>query len=934
MKHTFQILGMTCNDCRSHVEKTLSNVKGVSKACVNLEKAEATIEMKNHILIEKFQEALKKDGGKYSIQPLKGSKSQVSSNGADSAFAKAARFEEKGISPKAKVENYHIHGMSCDGCRKHVEEALSKVEGVRNVNVDLKKEQASVEMYSSIAIEEFQKALHKDGGGYSIHHNGEHNHVLEKKESIPKGQGTGTYYCPMHCEGDKTYDKPGDCPVCGMDLVEEQNLSATTNEQWTCPMHPEIVEDEAGSCPICGMDLVPMEPDLSSEEKTYKKLLKKFWVAVAFTLPIFLIAMSEMLNNNPLYDILELKYWNWVQFGLSLPVVFYAAWMFFERAYRSIVTWNLNMFTLIGIGAGVAWLFSTFGMFVPDFFPAQFKTQAGTVHVYFEAATVILTLVLLGQMLEARAHSKTNSAVKELLKLAPNKAVKVVDGQEQEVPIDKIELGDILRVKPGDKIPVDGVITEGETSVDESMITGEPIPISKTADDKVSSGTINGNQSFLMKAEKVGSGTLLSQIIQMVNDASRSRAPIQKLADTVSGYFVPIVVLIALLTFAVWAIWGPDPAYVYALVNAIAVLIIACPCALGLATPMSVMVGVGKGAQNGVLIKNAEALEKMDKVNTLIIDKTGTITEGKPTVEKVGSFDDSFSEQELLQYIISLNNLSEHPLAEATVKYGKEQKTELLKADGFNAVTGKGVEGKVNNKKVALGNAKMMQHSNAALTEEMENEAESFQKQGKTVSYLSIDGMPVGYVVIGDKIKKTSAKAIKELQDKGISVVMLTGDNHDTAQAVAGELNLADFKAGMLPENKLQEVEKLQNEGKVVAMAGDGINDAPALAKSDVGIAMGTGTDVAIESAAITLVKGDLHGIVKARNLSDAVMKNIKENLFFALIYNTLGIPIAAGVLYPFFGILLSPMIAALAMSFSSVSVIGNALRLRTKSIN
>ena len=592
------------------------------------------------------------------------------------------------------------------------------------------------------------------------------------------------------------------------------------------------------------------------------------------------------------------------------------------------------MFTLIGIGAGVAWLFSVFGMLMPDFFPDQFKTEAGTVHVYFEAATVILTLVLLGQLLEARAHSKTNSAVKELLKLAPNKAVKVVDGEEQEVAIDQIELGDILRVKPGDKIPVDGVITEGETSIDESMITGEPIPVNKSTDDKVSSGTINGNQSFLMKAEKVGSDTLLSQIIQMVNDASRSRAPIQKLADTVSGYFVPIVVIIAVITFGIWAIWGPEPAYVYALVNAIAVLIIACPCALGLATPMSVMVGVGKGAQNGVLIKNAEALEKMDKVDTLIVDKTGTITEGKPTVEKMGSFDNGFSDSEVLQYIVSLNNQSEHPLAEATIKYGKEQKADFLKADGFNAVTGKGVEGNVNGKKVALGNAKMMEYAKATLSKEMEEKAQFFQKQGKTVSYLAIDGNLVGYVVIGDKIKKTSAKAIKELQDKGIDVIMLTGDNHDTAQAVANELNLADFQAGMLPENKLQEVEKLQENGKVVAMAGDGINDAPALAKSDVGIAMGTGTDVAIESAAITLVKGDLHGIVKARNLSDVVMRNIKQNLFFAMIYNTLGIPIAAGLLYPFFGILLSPMIAALAMSFSSVSVIANSLRLKGSNID
>lgn len=824
--------------------------------------------------------------------------------------------------------------MTCNGCRTHVEETLSKVEGVTNAVVNPEKAEATIEMESHIPINKFQEALKADGGRYSIHKNGEHHHTNNKKKvEKPKRKGTGTFYCPMHCEGDKTYDKPGDCPVCGMDLVEEVNLSATTSEQWTCPMHPEVIKDESGSCPICGMDLVPMEPDLSAEEKSYKKLLKKFWIAVAFTLPIFIIAMSEMIPNNPLYDVLELKYWNWIQFALSIPVVFYATWMFFERAYRSIITWNLNMFTLIGIGAGVAWLFSVFGMLVPDFFPDQFKTEAGTVHVYFEAATVILTLVLLGQMLEARAHSKTNSAVKELLKLAPNKAVKVVNGEEQEVAIDKIELNDILRVKPGDKIPVDGVITEGKTSIDESMITGEPIPVNKSIDDKVSSGTINGNQSFLMKAEKVGSDTLLSQIIQMVNDASRSRAPIQKLADTVSGYFVPVVVIIAAVTFGVWAIWGPEPAYVYALVNAIAVLIIACPCALGLATPMSVMVGVGKGAQNGVLIKNAEALEKMDKVDTLIVDKTGTITEGKPTVEKVGSFDESFRESEVLQYIVSLNSQSEHPLAEATVKYGKEQSAEFLKADSFSAVTGKGVEGKVNGKEVALGNAKMMEQANATLTEVMANEAQSYQKQGKTVSYLAIDGKVSGYVVIGDKIKETSAKAIKDLQNKGIAVIMFTGDNHDTAKAVADELNLADFQASMLPENKLQEVEKLQEQGKVVAMAGDGINDAPALAKSDVGIAMGTGTDVAIESAAITLVKGDLHGIVKARNLSHVVMRNIKQNLFFALIYNTLGIPIAAGLLYPFFGILLSPMIAALAMSFSSVSVIANALRLRTKSI-
>ncbi len=828
---------------------------------------------------------------------------------------------------------YTIHGMTCNGCRNHVEEVLSKVDGVKEAKVNLEKAEATVDMESHISLEAFQKALKKDGGTYTIHSPGEASpHQGPSKNK--KTNGSGFFYCPMHCEGDKTYDQPGDCPVCGMDLVEEQNLSAAhASQEWTCPMHPEVVEDGPGSCPICGMDLVPLQADVSAEEQTYQKLRKKFWIAVAFTLPIFLIAMSEMVPNNPLYKAMEQKNWNWVQFALSIPVVFYATWMFFERAYKSIITWNLNMFTLIGIGAGVAWVFSVFGMAFPDFFPDQFKSHFGAVHVYFEAATVILTLVLLGQLLEARAHSKTNSAVKELLKLAPNKAIKILDGEEVVVSIDKIELNDILKVKPGDKIPVDGVITEGETSLDESMITGEPMPVTKGQNDKVSSGTINGNQTFLMKAEKVGSDTLLSQIIHMVNDASRSRAPIQNLADKVSAYFVPVVVLIAILTFGVWAIWGPEPAYVYALVNAIAVLIIACPCALGLATPMSVMVGVGKGAQNGVLVKNAEALEKMEKVTTLIVDKTGTLTEGKPTVEKVGTFGEKFTEKEILQHIVSLNSNSEHPLAEATIKYGKEQKVETFKSESFNAITGKGVEGMVEGRKVALGNLKMMQAAGAEVSPDMQEETQLYQKQGKTISFLALDGTVTGYVVISDKIKESSAKAIKALQDKGMAVVMLTGDNKDTAAAVANTLNLADFKATMLPEDKLKEVERLQKEGKIVAMAGDGINDAPALAKSDVGIAMGTGTDVAIESAMITLVKGDLNGIVKARNLSHETMKNIKQNLFFALIYNTLGVPIAAGVLFPFFGILLSPMIAALAMSFSSVSVIANALRLRNKSI-
>lgn len=835
------------------------------------------------------------------------------------------------------THTYKIHGMTCNGCRSHVEQTLSEIEGVSKASVNLEKAEAVIEMEKHIPLEVFEKALEDDGGSYSISlpddAEAAQKHKDKKEEKRAKQSSTGTFYCPMHCEGEKTYDKPGDCPVCGMDLVEEVKTSANTATEYTCPMHPEVIRDEPGSCPICGMDLVPKEADESAENKSYKKLLKKFWIAIIFTIPIFIIAMSEMIPNNPLYDWMPMSTWNWIQLGLSIPVVFYATWMFFERAYRSIKTWNLNMFTLIGIGAGVAWFFSVFGMLFPDFFPDQFKTEMGTVHVYFEAATVILTLVLMGQVLEARAHNRTNSAVKELLKLAPNKAVRIVDGKEETIAIDKIGVGDKLRVKPGEKIPVDGSILEGESSVDESMITGEPVPVSKAEGDKVSSGTINGQQTFVMKAEKVGSDTLLSQIIEMVNKASRSRAPIQKLADKISGWFVPIVVLVSIITFIVWAVFGPEPRYVYALVNAIAVLIIACPCALGLATPMSVMVGVGKGAQSGVLIKNAEALETLNKIDVLIIDKTGTITEGKPSVEKVGAAE-NISEEEVLQYIVSLNQNSEHPLADATVKYGKEKNSEVLKTIDFNSVTGKGVTGTINGKKIALGNEKMMQEAGADISEALQKQVSEEQKKGKTVPMLSVDGKVVGFVVIADKIKETSKKAINELQKKGIRVIMLTGDNHDTAKAVASELNLADFQAEMLPQDKLEIVEKLHAEGKIVAMAGDGINDAPALAKSDVGIAMGTGTDVAIESAGITLVKGDLHGIVKAFHLSEKVMGNIKQNLFFALIYNALGVPIAAGVLFPIFGILLSPMIAALAMSFSSVSVITNALRLRTAKIN
>ena len=787
---------------------------------------------------------------------------------------------------------YTINGMHCNSCRTKVENALNSIEGVE-AEVTLDPPKAEISMQKPIQITQFQEAV-AAAGNYTIkvfNPNDLKLKVTEKTAPAPPPNAVGKYYCPMFCEGDKVYDEPG-------------------------------------SCPVCGMDLVTVEASEEEENKSYTDLWNKMKIALLFTIPIFIIAMSDMIPNNPLMKIMDMEAWNWVQFVLSLPVVFYAAWMFFKRAWTSLITWNLNMFTLIGIGSGMAFLFSVFGLLFPELFPAEFKTGHGSVHLYFEATTVILTLVLLGQLLEAKAHSKTSGALKELMKLAPVEAVLVQDGKDKVISIHDIKKGDVLRVKPGDKIPVDGKIIEGESTIDESMISGEPIPVDKKTDDAVIAGTINGTQSFLMVAEKVGSETLLSQIVQMVNDASRSRAPIQKLADKIAKYFVPTVVVVSVITFVIWAKFGPEEnALMYGFINAVAVLIIACPCALGLATPMSVMVGVGKGAQSGILIKNAEALENMDKVHVLVTDKTGTITEGKPSVEKV--FVVQNNEEELLQLIASLNQYSEHPLAQAVVHFAEAKNIKLSETKDFESITGKGVVGTVAGKKVALGNKKLLEEVNASVAEALENQVIAEQKLGKTVSYVAIDGIAVGFVTITDAIKESSAHAIKTLMDQGIEVIMLTGDNKNTAQAVADELHLSSFVADCLPQDKLKVIQKWQSEGKVVAMAGDGINDAPALAQADIGIAMGTGTDVAIESAKLTLVKGDLQGIVKAKQLSHAVMKNIRQNLFFAFFYNVLGIPIAAGVLYPFFGILLSPMIAALAMSFSSVSVIANALRLR-----
>lgn len=772
------------------------------------------------------------------------------------------------------------------------------------------------------------------GEGHETHHADisvhKHNHTHDEI-STPFSSEGGSYYCPMHCEGDKTYSKPGDCPVCGMDLKKQENHPKPSGTIYTCPMHPEIRRNQPGDCPKCGMTLVPEKGgEASEEEKAYKKMLKKFIVAVIFSIPVLIIAMSDAFGFHQLDILASKRTWGWVEFVLATPVLFYSGWVFFKRGYSSIRRWLPNMWTLISIGVGAAYLFSVVALILPSVFPAQFKDAAGNVHLYFEAVAIILTLVLLGQVLELRAHSKTNSAIKALIGLAPPIARVLRNGREQEIPLEEVMVGDFLKVRPGEKIPVDGKITHGSAVIDESMISGEPIPAEKQSGDSVTGGTINSITAFEMEAQSVGSDTLLSQIIEMVNQASRSRAPIQKLADTVAKYFVQIVIFIAIITSLVWAIWGPEPAYVYAFVNAVAVLIIACPCALGLATPMSVMVGSGRMASAGVLVKDARAIEEMNKVDTLIIDKTGTITEGKPSLKGFKSFG-NLPDQEILQLAASVDANSEHPLADAIVVGAKTYKLDLLKLDKFESVTGKGVQAIYKGEKIGLGNHRLIDDFSVRLDDKYKKIVEEWQASGQTVMYLIIENKVEGIVSVADNIKKTSASAIKELQRMGIKVHMLTGDNKLTAKAVADELGLDGFQPECLPEDKYNKVKELQKQGHIVAMAGDGINDAPALEQANVGIAMGTGTDIAMQSAEITLVKGDLNGIVRARDLSHKVMRNIKQNLFFAFVYNALGVPVAAGILFPFFGILLSPIIAATAMSFSSVSVIGNALRLRTK---
>lgn len=747
-----------------------------------------------------------------------------------------------------------------------------------------------------------------------------------------QGHESGKYFCPM-CPG-VVSDKPGDCPKCGMPLEKSAALAPqNVKVVFTCPMHPEVEQDHPGDCPKCGMPLEPKEILLSEDEpEELKDMTRRFWIGLALSVPVLMLAMGHLIPGIHIERFLSSSTNEWVQFALSTPVVLWAGFPFFVRGWRSIVTWNLNMFTLIALGVGAAYAFSAVAVFFPNLLPASYR-QHGTLPVYFEAAAIIVVLVLLGQMLEAKARSRTSSAIKALLKQAPKTARVVRDGKEKEIPANEVQAGDELRVKPGEKVPVDGEILEGRSSLDESMITGESMPVTKGANDHVIGGTINQTGSFLMRAQKVGNDTVLAQIVSMVSQAQRSRAPIQRLADTVSKYFVPAVVLVALVTFVAWWQFGPEPKLAHALVNAVAVLIIACPCALGLATPMSIMVGVGRGAEFGVLVKDAEALETLEKVNTIVVDKTGTLTKGRPQVTSIQTTDGT-SETELLSVAASVESHSEHPIAKAIVDFATERRIETISSDHFESITGDGVVAVVSGKKVAVGKPSFLHKNGIRALEFLDKKMTELQKLGETVIYVGIDDKAVGLIAVSDTVKESTFPALNALKSLGLEVVMLTGDNEGTARAVARELGISQFKAGVSPKDKHSEVRKLRDEGKIVAMAGDGINDAPALAAANVGIAMGTGTDVAIESAGLTLLKGDLVGIVKAVHLSRAVMRNIRQNLFFAFIYNALGVPLAAGLLYPFFGLLLSPILASAAMSLSSVSVVANALRLRTQKLD
>jgi len=766
----------------------------------------------------------------------------------------------------------------------------------------------------------------------------DHNAHLLLTNDHSKTNDEAIYTCPMHLEIEQRGS--GNCPKCGMALEPKDIPLAASKTQYTCPMHPEVLQDEPGNCPICGMALEATAVDVDEENPELDDMTRRFKLSSFLAIPVFVLAMLADIFPQWLPAGLKMQWVQWIEFLLGTPVIIWGGGSFYVRAIQSVKTWNLNMFTLIGLGVSVAYLYSVIAMLLPSIFPPEMLTADGLIHVYFEAAAVIITLVLLGQVLELRARSQTNAAIKLLLGLASKNARIVRDnGDEEDIPLEQVQVGDRLRIRPGEKVPVDGKVIDGSSSVDESMVTGEPIPVSKSVTDHLIGATVNETGSLIMQAEKIGADTLLSQIVKMVADAQRSRAPIQKMADMVAGYFVPIVVAIASIAFVVWYVWGPEPALAYALINFVAVLIIACPCALGLATPISIMVGTGRGALEGVLIKNAESLEIMEKVDTLVVDKTGTLTEGKPKLVSV-MVNQGFDESELLAWIAGVEKQSEHPLAQAIVDGAKERSISSIDVRDFSSVTGMGVTASINGKQLALGNRKLMekvgtlQNSKAEKSDPFFAQADELRADGQTVILFSVDSQPAALIGVADPIKASTPDAISQLHKQGIRVVMLTGDNLLTAKVVADKLGIDEVKADVLPDQKAEIIKTLQAAGKIVAMAGDGINDAPALAQAHVGIAMGTGTDVAMESAGVTLVKGDLRGIVKAIVLSRATMKNIRQNLFFAFVYNSLGVPVAAGALYPFFGVLLSPIIAAAAMSFSSVSVIVNALRLKKQKLN
>lgn len=936
---------MTCSGCQKKISEKLNSLEGI-KADVNLENSTAAITSDKEIDLRIINDALQ-EAGNYRLE---------NTANHDNTFIKP----QDRVSPSSVYycpmecegeKVYFQQGKRCPVCNMYlvpIEEKLAKDPNFKPVysktNLPENFKDHIGEYYCpmfcegdtiypekgdcpvcNMHLEEITEELVKKSET-NIHHNS-HHHQHQHETHKVTDEMAGKYYCPMFCEGDKVYNSNVGCPVCGMDLVKYPEKKTA---KYTCPMHPEIIRAEPGDCPICGMDLVKMpEKEDDSEDETYKILKKKLIISLVFTVPVFILSMGGMFIDFPFSHQIQ----GIIELILTLPVLFYSGWFLMKRGWVSFKTWNLNMFSLIALGVATAFLFSITALIFPDVIPHEIMGDHHETPLYFEAVCVILTLVILGQLMEAAAHRKTGNAIRELMNLSPDEANIIINGEEKRILLSQVKIGDLLKVKPGEKIPVDGKITEGNSNVDESMITGEPIPVEKNVNDKVSSGTINGNQVFMMKAEKVGEDTLLSHIIRMVNEASRSKAPIQKLTDKVSKIFVPAVILAAALTFVLWQIFSPEgKRSLFAFVNAVAVLIVACPCALGLATPMSLMVGIGKGAKNGILIKNAEALEHMNKVNVLITDKTGTLTEGKPSVEHIETINND--QNSILKLAYSLNQNSEHPLSSAVIKKAKEENIKPEKVEHFENISGKGVKGSVNGKSIYVGNESLLTSHHISIPENLKKKASEVQSKAHTVSYVAENAKVLGFISFADKIKENARKSIQQLVNEGIEVIMMTGDNEHTAKAVADELGIKHFKANCHPEDKLNEIKKLQQQGKIVAMTGDGINDSPALAQANVGIAMGTGTDVAMESAEITLLKGDISGVAKSRNLSEKLLKNIKENLFFAFVYNVLGVPVAAGLLYPFFGILLSPMIAAAAMSVSSLSVILNSLRLNSVDLN